>query len=733
MLSHASIPAILAAACVVGRRFLPIVVVAILIAVAASATAHAKTEALIVAVSAYPNLGEEQSLQGPKNDAKLLREVLVRRGVGPDRITVLADDVDGAAGLPTRARIFAELDRLHAAAARGDQIILYFAGHGSRQIAHPDARQVEANGFDEVFLPRDAKPISEDTGLVGNAITDNDINLVVTRLRNAGAFVWLIFDSCHSGDMARGASGDRDRRVKIALTPRELESIRAKIDAEGWSGPEVPDVPDLSADAGGYVAFYAAQTDQTTPERQMKRSDPSHFGLFSYTLSHTLARFPGASYRLISQEILARYLAIGQRTSTPVFEGSGLDQIVLDAGRAELRPQWTVELVDDGLALAAGSLNGVDDGDIIALFDGPLSDEDGLLGYARVDAATPFKSTLVPIAHNGLPDFAPADLPSNVVGRLDQKSVRTALRVARPGPGTDERVKAVFDRLAGAEIAGFPVEWVAPENPADIRIVEREGRIFFTAASGAIRGADDSVEAPFVPVGDAERLNERIVEGLRTLGKARNLLRLATDAAVDSLSGRLDIRAEILRVDPAVLEDGTEREGLNCRRARRLKEPEPIASGTSLLRHCDVIRLSLTNISDSDLDLTVLFVDSAAGIASVFPRGGRSNRILRGDTAPTITLAATTVDANGNPSTTGIEQLLFLAQPAREGAPEADFRFLAQPGISTARGNGGGLAGILAVAGFVAPKARGAMTLDVGDGDSRGAAAILSWRLVRDQ
>ena len=128
-----------------------------------------------------------------------------------------------------------------------------------------------------------------------------------------------------------------------------------------------------------------------------------------------------------------------------------------------------------------------------------------------------------------------------------------------------------------------------------------------------------------------------------------------------------------------------------------------------------------------------VFVDSAAGIASVFPRGGRSNRILRGDTAPTITLAATTVDANGNPSTTGIEQLLFLAQPAREGAPEADFRFLAQPGISTARGNGGGLAGILAVAGFVAPKARGAMTLDVGDGDSRGAAAILSWRLVRDQ
>src|SRR5450830_198611 len=82
--------------------------------------AHAREmRALIVGVSEYPNLDKELWLEGPRNDASRMREVLRRRGFAANQISVLADGVPGA-GLPTRANILGELSRIAREAGKDD-------------------------------------------------------------------------------------------------------------------------------------------------------------------------------------------------------------------------------------------------------------------------------------------------------------------------------------------------------------------------------------------------------------------------------------------------------------------------------------------------------------------------------------------------------------------------------------------------------------------------------------
>src|SRR5690606_35177823 len=61
---------------------------------AGSSLAHAETRALVVGVSGYPNLPAELRLVGPKNDAREVANALVRFGVEPAAVTVLADGVE---------------------------------------------------------------------------------------------------------------------------------------------------------------------------------------------------------------------------------------------------------------------------------------------------------------------------------------------------------------------------------------------------------------------------------------------------------------------------------------------------------------------------------------------------------------------------------------------------------------------------------------------------------------
>ena len=174
------------------------------------------TYALLVGVSEYPTL--EPGLQlngGPRNDVLLFQRYLQERGVTSDNITVLTDGTRDAA-LPTRSAILENLSRLGEQAGPGDFVVLVFAGHGSQQPSKDDPR-IEPDGLDEIFLPRDVGHWVGETAAVENAITDNEFGEALDRIRARGAFVWAIFDTCHSATMTRAMSVPEEREDRKSV------------------------------------------------------------------------------------------------------------------------------------------------------------------------------------------------------------------------------------------------------------------------------------------------------------------------------------------------------------------------------------------------------------------------------------------------------------------------------------------------------------------------------------
>ena len=168
----------------------------------------AEKYAVLVGVSKYPHLKSHLQLEGPVNDVVLMRQVLREKGFADDHIQVLAEG--DQTRLPTRNNILTTLTRLTEQVQADDFVFLYFSGHGSQQpIASAANKHREPDGLDELFLPRDIGYWQDDVGVVENAIVDDELNTVITTLRDKGAFTWAVFDSCHSGTMTRGVKKSR--------------------------------------------------------------------------------------------------------------------------------------------------------------------------------------------------------------------------------------------------------------------------------------------------------------------------------------------------------------------------------------------------------------------------------------------------------------------------------------------------------------------------------------------
>jgi hypothetical protein len=230
-------------------------------------------------------------------------------------------------------------------AVRGDWVLVVLAGHGSQQpqtLARRSApgAYIEPDGLDEVFLPYDVSAWRGDLGTVANGLLDDDSGVALGQLVRAGLKVWVVFDTCHAGDMAKGsASPGAQRRVRW-VPPRALgvpettsRTSRGLTGAQGrgpakasWAG---------SPGAGKLVIFSASQADEPAAEERLPvpdwalnalGNDPPerHFGLFSYQIALALPTWNGRFASLV-QTVRQAY----QRRPypTPVFEGD-LDELM---------------------------------------------------------------------------------------------------------------------------------------------------------------------------------------------------------------------------------------------------------------------------------------------------------------------------------------------------------------------------------------------------------------------
>lgn len=650
-----------------------------------------ENHALLIGASTYPALDERFWLRGPANDIDLVATYLQSNPVmqfAPDRIAVLADGVPGGTP-PTLQAIRDGFAHLAATVQPGDFVYLHFSGHGSQAPALDPT--TETDGLDELFLPVDIGPWEDTTGTVQNALVDDEIGQMIDAIRARGADVWVVFDSCHSGTATRAAPA-MDNEVRM----RKLDAAALGIPPERMLAAEgasraLPDPRDRPASAmemsatpvpqqGKLVAFFAAQTTETTPEKNMPKgkADRRLQGVFTYTLFETLAERPGVTYRQLAQEVLRKYSVLNLARSTPLFEGD-LDDPVFGAGAAGRILQWPATQKGDGLTVPAGRLHGLSEGAELILLASPADLDEAALATYAVTALDTFGATLAPTG-----DAAVA-IPKGAVLRKVSANLDLSLTVALPTPGTTpaDALNAAIGWARDNARIGPRVQFVPAGAEADLRLAvipdsPRPDAIWFLPASGVIQ-QDDFATLFSISTGDkdAATLGEAFAQNMAYMTKALNLMKVGAATGDKALQVTANLtRARFDTTTEEVLQDSH----------------HPVqAMGVARMIPDDVIGLELSNPNDTAVDFNVLYVGSDYSISFM-----GNGRLHPGDTLKEDFVLVT--DA-----AFGRDRLLVIVSPADTQSAVEDLSFLEQPPLERTRAVGdtlGGLSGLLNEAGF---------------------------------
>lgn len=623
--------------------------------------------ALLVGVSDYPGLAPHHALRGPANDVRLILDFMETNealGFRRENVTVLADGVEGADGLPTLEAIGAALETLGKRVGQGDLVYLHLSGHGSRQAARNPA--LEADRLDEVFLPADTGEAVE--GIYPNALVDDDLGRAVDAIRAAGAFVWIVLDSCHSATATRSATTGSG-----AMVERMLPDAAQPADASRPGPDELP-IPISTQEPGwgGLAAFFAAQTIEPTPEMPLPRhrDGAGIYGLFTYTLYEAMARKPGLTYRELAQAITHAYAVGGFDRPMPLFEGD-LDRPVFahEAGGGTVL-QWPLQVVQGAGRLPAGQLHGLDRDAVLAILADPLAPVEKAIGYVRVHSAGPVISRVTPIAHEGMarPDLG--SLPAGAVARpVDMPlSFELALHV----PEADARLREARSEVLTA-IAGLAQDDTIPLN---LRLVEAEedaDLVLPVASERALyadAAADETPRLWFLPADGRLSSDPRLKPHSIGLGPGRGLapealLQLRENLAAAFRAASLSRLSALSQLDAAGLD-------IALSLVRADGDTVPISgAGVPVAFPGDIVAIKIANGSALTVDVDVLVVSADYSIRHMM-----YDRFNPGDgvESPVFRLA---------PDNFGARRIIVVAREMRRHMDRTDLRFLEQMGMQT--------------------------------------------------
>ena len=723
------------------RRMLSLLAVAPLCFIGAMVAAPAEARenyALIVAASDYPNLPERNWLKGPKNDEVLVRDYLLNNApVKFEPQNVIALGSGEGLQLGTHKAILDSLAKLATEAKRGDFVYLHFSGHGSTQPALNDT--TEADGRDEVFLSADTQMAPQDNpDYFPNVLTDDEMSGALTAIRKTGAFVWLVFDSCHSGSMTRGApeSPDtKDREIKPSDLgiPDSAFKIPAPAADTGSNDRPVPiGASALSDDTdpndGGLVAFFAAQTSETTSEHDfaVPQADGTvtqiPYGTFTYSIFSALAKNPNQTYRQLAQSVLADYASQNLLRPTPLFQGK-LDAPVFGNQDAAAAEQWPTVVGGDGsLTISAGQLHGLAAGTKLLLLPSPSSANDQAIGVMEVKTATQLRSTIAPSSDDKHPLIDAAAVPKGAYVRLEQVSYPFELTVAKPDPATTDAaqvaaVNAALTAIAGDTHAQLKMRVVESGEQADVKLAvlsddqvakiagttgvqktsfDPTPKLWLLPSTGEV-SLDPTHAAPSMPLPTSATARDAtfgkgLEDNLVTIFRATGLSRLSDANTFKPKDFALTFGLQAAGSDAIAPMDATT---------------------TPIIREGDRLHIDLTNSSGKPMDVNVLYIDHDYGITL----------ICQSHLAPGDHLFQPMADISNTDA--GSERIVAVLNES--GKDLTDLSFLTQPGlpVATRGASQEGLLGMLTDLGSGVPT-RGPLLIATTDTKTpRGAVVMM--------
>jgi len=232
--------------------------------------------------------GAWTNLDAGVNDAEAFKEVLKARfGFDESNILMLTE------GEATRDNIMRGIrEHLIDKAASGDMSVFFYAGHGSQVF---NSKSDEDDKMDESLVPSDINK-------GGTDIRDKELARLWNQALAKGILVTAIFDSCHSGSIARGESRDDKARVG----PPEMRDIADPPD----SGPK----PEQHEN---FLILSAAQEDQSAYEARALKH-----GAFTAAFLKTLLSVPVTESTEHVFAAVNGYMRAEGRTQQPVLGGT---------------------------------------------------------------------------------------------------------------------------------------------------------------------------------------------------------------------------------------------------------------------------------------------------------------------------------------------------------------------------------------------------------------------------
>jgi hypothetical protein len=288
---------------------------------------------------------EWPSLKGAINDVKAMQALLSSPKFGfpndKEHIHLLLQND------ATHDRILADMQKyLVDLPAKGDIVVFYYSGHGSLRVNSLSQKYVVCGKGDKkcdnTIVPVDANSSSPD-------VRDREIARIFNAALDKGVILTAIFDSCHSGMMARGIPvGSPSRTRFLPYDPRDIREAPDMKD-----GKEVPAPADRADNAA--LVLSASLSNQLAKE--WDANNESH-GAFTVALIAALESLPAD---IPSKDLFKRISVVmkgmGVVDQEPLLDGveQRRQQPLFGKGSATGKLRVASEgMDDDGVVLNAG-------------------------------------------------------------------------------------------------------------------------------------------------------------------------------------------------------------------------------------------------------------------------------------------------------------------------------------------------------------------------------------------
>ncbi|WP_130734903.1 caspase family protein [Flavobacterium sp. J27] len=165
-------------------------------------------KAIIIGINDYAPIGPGgPDLNGCIHDARDMANTLVICGFEPKNIRILTNQN------ATKSNIINYLKWLVSTNKKGDSLVFYYSGHGTRVANMSD--DLELDGLDEAICPHDYK--------TAGVLKDDDFKAIFDTLQT-GVNLDVFFDCCHSGSGTRRIKFDEFNNLTNE-TPRYIEPM----------------------------------------------------------------------------------------------------------------------------------------------------------------------------------------------------------------------------------------------------------------------------------------------------------------------------------------------------------------------------------------------------------------------------------------------------------------------------------------------------------------------------